>query len=93
MDHAETVWMRFVFPLWYFGGFNFAWKSLYNKAAGLAYVDLLNPVVYITEGLRGAFLRSSEYINPYVCLFVICCFAIFFGFLGVYRLKRHLDFV
>jgi len=89
----QNVWMRFVFPLWFLGCYQFSWFVLYNKWAWFAYLNLLNPITYIMEGMRGAILGQEQFLP-----WIYCCIALI-GFIGlcswhaIKSLKKRLDFV
>lgn len=93
MDTMGKVWSRFIFPMWFMGGFNFSWYALYNTIPSLAYVSLLNPMIYITETTRIALQGQSGYMNFWLCISAIIFFALFFGSIGMYNLKKRLDFI
>ena len=89
----EHVWMRFVFPLWFLGGFQFTWVMLKQLSVWLAYIDLLNPMIYIMEGNRAAMLGQQNYISFWICIsFIVACTALC-SYNGIKRLKKRLDFV
>lgn len=90
---SDRVWLRFIFPLWFLGGYQFTWYSLYSLYPWLAYIDLLNPFIYVTEGIRATMLGQEGYIPLWICTIMLIFFIIIFGFIGVYRLKKQLDFV
>ncbi len=91
MMQAGNVWMRFVFPLWFFGGFQFSWNMLYNKAPLFAYIDLLNPVIYAMEASKGALLGQTGYIPFGYCICALIIGSIAIGTHAVMRLKKRLN--
>jgi len=93
MLHLENVWMRIMYPLWFLGGFQFSWYALHKIAPKCAYINLLNPITYVTEGVRGTMLGSTEYISPWICMGMLILFTFFCGFVGITRLIKRLDFV
>jgi len=93
MSRIGNVWMRFIFPLWFLGGFQFSWTVLYRLAPKLAYANLLNPMTYIMEGMRAALLGQAEYISVWYCIMASLCFIIAFGWIALARLKKRLDYV
>lgn len=93
LSKMENVWSRFIFPLWFMGGFQFSWASIYSLSPKLSYTFLCNPVLYVMEGVRAALLGQAD------CLpWGWCCVALF-GFTAIgwwyanYKMKRLLDFV
>lgn len=88
-----NVWMRFLFPMWFLGGFQFAWSALKSFSVPLAYVALLNPMTYIMDGMRAAVLGQENYLNFWLCLATVICFTVCFSYIAICRLKKRLDFV
>ncbi len=88
-----SVWSRFIFPMWFMGGFQFSWTSLYHVTPIIAWIDLINPMIYITESTRVAISGPAEYLNFWVCLGAITCFSAAFLFVGICNLQKRLDFV
>jgi hypothetical protein len=71
VSSLETIWGRFIYPMWILGGFQFSWYILHKSMPLFAYVDLLNPMIYITEGSRNAIItHNTTFINPYICFLV-----------------------
>lgn len=87
------VWSRFIFPLWFLGGFQFSWMASYKTIPLLAIANLINPMIYITEAVRVTLLGQEGFINFWVCLIAILFFATLCMYMGVIRLKKRLDFV
>jgi ABC-type polysaccharide/polyol phosphate export permease len=88
-----TVWSRFIFPMWFFGGFQFSWFTLQKIAPTLSYVALANPMVYITESARASILGPKGYINFWLCMLVIIVCSSLFALRGFARMKKRLDFI
>jgi ABC-type polysaccharide/polyol phosphate export permease len=88
-----NVWMRFVFPLWFLGAFQFSWMVLYDIFPVGAYLDLLNPMVYVQEIMRSALLGSEGYLPFLASACMLTFFIVFFLSWGIMRLKKRLDFV
>ncbi len=93
IEKIGNVWMRFVFPIWFLGGFQFSWKVLYDFSPLFAYLDLVNPMIYIMEGTRAAVLGQAESLNFWLCAFMLALFCIACGWHGILRLKKRLDFI
>jgi hypothetical protein len=90
---TDHTWMRFVFPIWFLGGFQFSWRLLYQVSPLCAYIDLLNPYIHITEGTRAALLGQPGYLSYWFCITGIVFFTLLFTIWGIYRMKKKLDFV
>lgn len=93
MQKMGNAWSRFIFPLWFLGGFQFSWHTLYGISKPAAYFVLCNPVTYIMEASRASILSQENFLNWYLCIAIICCFTFFTWTLSYYRMKRLLDFV
>jgi ABC-type polysaccharide/polyol phosphate export permease len=88
------IWMRILYPMWFLGGFQFSWDVLHTHVPVLAYLNLLNPFVYIMEGTRVAILgAAASSINCYLAVVVLLCYCGALGMLALKRMKRRLDFV
>lgn len=92
-ERIGLVWTRFLFPLWFLGGFSFSWFTLKIVSPRLAYVDLINPMIYMTEAYRAAIIGPKGFFPFYYSIAALLIFSLFFGYLGIVRLKKHLDFV
>jgi ABC-type multidrug transport system permease subunit len=93
MSKIGNVWSRFIFPIWFLGGFQFSWKYLYETNKILAYIDLCNPIIYINEGFKIAILQQEGLCSFWVCIFIICLFSLSCFYIGYRRLKKRLDFI
>lgn len=93
MTKLGNVWMRFIFPMWFFGGFQFSWQVLYKISPTLAYVNLINPMTYIMEGTRAAVLGQEGNLPFWFCATMIAIISILCGLHAIVRLKKRLDFV
>lgn len=93
INSIGSIWARFIFPIWFMGGFSFSWISLYKQIPTLAYLNLLNPMTYITELIRVGLLGQNGYLNYWLCFFIIILFSIFSLYFGTLNLKKKLDFV
>ena len=87
------LWMRVIFPLWFLGGFEFSWYALKDMAPNFAYLDLCNPYIYATEGLRSAVFGPAEYIPFWISFCVLVLFTLFIGWRALVNLTRKLDAV
>ena len=57
------------------------------------YIALLNPLLYPMEGIRAAFFGQGGFISFWFCISMLSFFTILFGFIGIKRLKKRLDFI
>lgn len=93
MAQIGVVWARFIFPMWFMGGFQFSWIALHKMLPSVAYFILLNPMMYITEAVRVALLGQEDFINFWLCLVAITGFSALFLYLALRNLKKKLDYV
>lgn len=93
MGQIGNVWMRAIFPLYVFGGFQFTWYSLYMVAPQAAYLDLLNPFLYTVEGMRASILGPQGNLPLLVCMAVLLVVNCLLFITALKRLKRKLDYV
>lgn len=91
MSKIGNVWMRFVFPLWFLGCYQFSWASLLDAFPVLAYANFVNPLTYAMEGTRAAILGQEGFLNYWLCLGMLLLFYISFAKLGINALKKRLD--
>lgn len=91
ISKVEHVFMRVMFPLWFFGGFQFSWKMLYELNAYAGYAALISPYTYATEAVRGAIFNFQGFLNFWICIGMLIILGIGFSLLGYYRLKKKLD--
>lgn len=89
--HIEDIWCGILFPLFALGGFQFTWKVMHQVSPVMSYINLLNPVMYMFEGMRGATLDPSISISFWTCCATLIIFCIPMGLIGIYLLKRRLD--
>ncbi len=93
MTKIGNVWMRFVYPLWFLGCFQFSWAVLAKIAPNAAWINFLNPITYIMEGMRAAVLGQEGYLNFWFCAGMLSIFVLLCGWRAIALLKKRLDFV
>jgi len=93
LSRMENIWHRFIFPLWFMGGFQFSWASIYKLSQPLAYVLLCNPIMFIMEGTRAALLGQQDCLPWGTCCIALCGFSVVCWFYAYYKMRRLLDFV
>lgn len=88
-----NVWSRFIFPMWFFGGFQFSWEAMYKASVPCAYAVLANPILYIMEGVRIAVMGQEGNLPWAVCLSALTAATIICWFIAYNRMQKRLDFV
>lgn len=69
-------------PMLFFGCAYYPWKGL-DVVPALKYAVLINPLVYVAEGLRGVLNPSGPHMNLGVVVTVLTAMLIVVGWLGV----------
>lgn len=94
VSHLGTIWSRYIFPMWFMGGFSFSWYALYAVLPTVAFFDLVNPMIYSTEAMRIAILGKQQgYLNFWLCLCALTFFSVVSLMWGIHNIKKRLDYV
>lgn len=93
MSQIDNISMRFLFPMWFFGGSQFTWQTLHGISPVLAYLSFANPLLYAMEAIRISFLGQSGYLPYWLCISAMFLFTVIFGYVSTRRLMRRLDCV
>lgn len=93
MSQIDNVSMRFLFPMWFFGGSQFSWQTLHGISPMLSYISLANPLLYAMEAMHVSFLGQPGYLPFWLCIGMMCLFTFAFGYVSTHRLMRRLDCV
>ena len=91
MSSIDNVSMRFLFPMWFFGGSQFSWMTFHSVAPYFAYLNLCNPLLYAMEAMRVAFLGQAGYLPFWPSILMLLVFSAACGYIGTRRLVRRLD--
>lgn len=90
-EYITTIRQRILFPIWYLGCYQFTWHMLFKVNPTIAYLNLINPIVYVLEGMRGCMDLELETIPFPICIIMTLFFTILFGYLGIHNFKKRLD--
>lgn len=93
MSSLNTLWLRYIVPLWMFGTYFFSWQTAYQLNPVIGGILLINPIVYVIEGMRAAALGQAGYLPYWVCLLALWGFIFACTAHAIKRLKRILDCV
>jgi hypothetical protein len=93
MKSIDNISIRFLFPLWFFGGSQFAWHTLHSINPIIAYVSLGNPLLYAMESMRVVFFGQAGYLPFWPSIGTLWLFNIAIGVYGSQRLMKRLDCV
>lgn len=90
-EYITTIRQRILFPMWFLGCYQFTWHMLFEANPTLAYINLINPIVYVLEGMRGSMNLELKIIPFYICISMMLFFIVLFGYLGIHQFKKRLD--
>lgn len=76
--HISSLWTRVNIPLLWLGGLWAPLSVIKKKMPILGTIAHINPLTYITEGLRAAILGTRDFIPLYACAGVLILFSIIF---------------
>ena len=93
MDRISMVWIRVLFPLYFLGGSQFSYQTFARVFPKVSSIFLLNPLLYLFEGMNGVFWGCDKFLSFWVCLPVIAICGVIFGTIGVIRIMKQLDLV
>lgn len=90
---SGDLFARVVNPLYSLGGYFYAWESVYNISPIAGYINLINPLIYVMEGMRAAMLGQKGFLPYWFSFTMLFLFTSFFAWDAIRRLKRRLDCV
>ncbi len=89
----RRLWVRYNQVLFILGGFSIPWHIVNQTSPVLGLITRFNPMMYISEGLRQAFLNDARFFSYWQCigvlLFASCCMTI----LAWRAFKRRVDHI
>ncbi len=91
IQQIKTFWVRVSIPLFVLGGFWAPWHTIYETSNLLGYLMLLNPFMYVTEGLRRTITGSQNYFSAWICIGMLICFSLSFFISSCYFFKQQMD--
>lgn len=92
-SNLNTLWLRYIVPLWMLGAYYFSWQAAYQIRPFMGVLLLFNPIVYIMEGMRSATFGQEGYLPYWVCFCVLWGFIFVLTTHAIKRLKKKLDCV
>ena len=91
LHYITTIKLRVIFPMWFIGGYQFSWYMLYQTNPWVAYANLLNPTIYIMEGMRSTILDDPTLLPFSTCILVTIIATLLCMTLGIHFFKKRLD--
>ncbi|RKT84179.1 ABC-2 type transport system permease protein [Saccharopolyspora antimicrobica] len=78
-------------PLMFTGATQFPWAQL-EHLRWFQVLCAINPLTYVSEGMRGALLPDVPHMPPWICVVALLISCVLFGALGIkFFLRRALD--
>lgn len=93
MTDIGHLWVRVIIPLYSFGAFFFPWDIFYSFSPILGVITLINPLIFVAEGMRSACLGPGPFLPFFVSFFALWGFILWMGRQAISRLKKRLDCV
>lgn len=91
MMSLNSLWLRYIAPMWMFGGYVYSWQQAYSMSHVVGYISLANPMLYVMEGVRAAALGNANYLPFWVCVTVLWGFIFACGSQAIKKMKVKLD--
>jgi ABC-2 type transport system permease protein len=78
-------------PLLFTGCSQYPWPSL-SRLAWFKWLTTLNPLTYISEGMRAAMVPKTPHMAPWICVTMSLVFLVICGSIGIAGfLRRAID--
>ncbi|BDC35011.1 hypothetical protein Noda2021_09690 [Candidatus Dependentiae bacterium Noda2021] len=90
-EQTRQLWMRVNVPMIILGGFWVPWHVMNAYSPLLGKAVLVNPLIYITEGLRQAIIGGDQFLPLTICIPVLLGFSVVFTLLSFYVFKKKVD--
>jgi len=76
VKQIRHFYRRIHFPMIVLGGVLVPWKAIAKFSTLLGYIVLINPLIYVTEGLRHSFLGGDYFFTFWVCVSALIIFTL-----------------
>lgn len=93
MSSLTHLFVRVINPMYSFGGWWYSYAAISKLYPSLGYMHLINPLLYVMEGMRAATLGQAGYLPFWTSFGALSAFTAFFAWDGIRRLQRRLDCV
>ena len=90
-NSVSLLWGRVNSTLLMFGGFWISWNIMYQYSPILGYCAYINPLLYISEGIKGALIGNDQYLPFALCVPMLLIFSAIFTLLCRIAFKRRVD--
>lgn len=93
MSNLAHLFIRIINPMYSFGGWWYSWVAVFGISPALGYLHLVNPLLYVMEGMRAAVLGQEGYLPFWGSFSALSGFTLLFAWDAIRRLKKRLDCV
>lgn len=87
-NRISIVFALVLTPLLFTGASQYPWPSL-DQLRWFQIITALNPLTYVSEGLRAALVPQVPHIPPWICLAVLVAAIAIFGWTGILGFRRR----
>jgi ABC-2 type transport system permease protein len=84
---------RIINPMHVFGAWLYSWQTIYDLSPAIGIAHLINPFLYVMEGMRAAALGQEGYIPFWHSFWTLSIFTVILGWVAVRRLQKRMDCV
>lgn len=88
-----SLWMRINIPMLILGGLLVPLHVIQQLSPLVSFFVHLNPIIYLTEGLRSAILGTPEFLPVSTCAVVLLVFSVLFTLLTFYFFRKKTDHI
>ncbi len=93
VESIHRIRRRIILPLWTFGCAQYSWKTLYKANHILAYINLINPLVYPMELIHSSVLNPADYLPYWLCMSMLIPATMLIAYASIRLLSQRLDCV
>lgn len=86
------LWARCNIPMLVISGW-VPWYIMLNFSSLFAYALLANPMLYVTDGIRHAFLNDNKFLPVGICLIALFIWTCIFTLLAWHYFKKRVDHI
>lgn len=87
----SSLWQRVNSLLMLFGGFWVPWITMYQYSKVLGYCAYLNPLIYISDGLKNAVMPHTIFFPFSLCISMLLFYSVFFTIICWFVFKKRVD--
>lgn len=89
----ENLWLRVYYPMLLLAGGMVPWSVYRDVSPVLGFVTQINPLMYLTDGLRSAIIGSGEFFAVSYALGMLAISSLICMLISMYNFKRKVDHI